>query len=449
MATIVFSRSSASTVWASANGCVASHTYKIQVQSSNGTWYDKVTGLVGSTSYTKSFSVDSASSYSARLWDVTILGVGATGTIPEWETEKDVTVRVYNYLNGSNTLTDGSYTGQEGSSFSIQAAGTQYQSYVSVYTFQYFTLSSEDYDMNHSARDPIKITSGLRVRVYWRSDAYPYSTFVYVDGSSVQQYGIVDNSDSRVRVSDTQGYKDYSASYDFQYATKNGGTTEYTYYSQIPLEAESTTVIRLYFKTKPKAVKPTISSISTTNTTATVYWSKNGGSYGSWYLYYGTSTSSMKSAGQITSSPKTITGLSADTAYVFYIQNTVSSSDTARSDYASATTKSNIGYFAWTSDDSSKIRAGQPVTNLTASAWNNLISKVSACGGSSSSIYSASSGSRITANHFNTARNAISGLSGAGSTPSSVTAGSSKVLASLFISLKEALNRAISYKNST
>lgn len=448
MPTIVFSRSSASTVWASASGCVASHTYKIQVYG-NGSWWDKVTGLSGSTSYTKSFSVDSANSYSARLWDVTISGSTATGTIPEWETENDVTVDIYNYLNGKNTLTDGSYTGQKGSSFSIQTAGTQYQSYVQIYTFQYFTLSSESYDTNHSARDPIKITTGLRVRVYWRTDTYPYSTFVYVDGSSVKQYGIVDNSDSRVRVSDMQGYADYSSSYDFQYATKNGGTTEYAYYSQIPLETGSTTVIRLYFKTKPKAVKPTISSISTTNTTATVYWSKNGGSYGSWYLYYGTSTTNMQSAGQITSSPKTITGLSAGTAYVFYIQNTVSSSDTARSDYASATTKSNIGYFAWTSDDSSKIRAGQPVTNLTASAWSNLISKVGACGGSSNSIYSAFSGSRVTANHFNTARNAISGLSGAGSTPSSVTAGSSKVLASLFISLKEALNRAISYKNST
>lgn len=448
MTTIVFSRSSSSTVWASAGGCVASHTYKIQVYG-NGSWQDKVTGLSGSTSYTKSFSVDSASSYSARLWDVTILGVGATGTIPEWDTAKDVTVKIYNYLNGKNTLTNGSYTGQKGSSFSIQAAGTQYQSYVSVYTFQYFTLSSESHGTHHGARDLIEIESGLTVNVYWRTDTYPYSTFVYVDGSSVKQYGIIDSSDSKVRVSDTQGYADYSGTYDFQYATKNGGTTEYAYYSQIPLETGSTTVIRLYFKTKLKALKPTISSISTTNTTATVYWSKNGGSYGTWYLYYGTSTANMQSAGQITSSPKTITGLSAGTAYVFYIQNTVSSSDTARSDYTSVTTKSNIGYFAWTSDDNSKIRAGQPVTNLTASAWSNLISKVDACGGSSSSIYSASSGSRITANHFNTARNAISGLSGAGSTPFSVTAGSSKVLASLFISLKEALNRAISYKNST
>ena len=448
MATIVFSRSSASTVWASANGCIASHTYKIQVYG-NGSWWDKVTGLVGSTSYTKSFSVDGPGSYSARLWDVTILGVGATGTIPEWNTAADVKVMIYNYLNGSNTLTDGSYTGQEGSHFSIQAAGTQYQSYINEYTFQYFTLSSEGYGTHHSARDVIEIESGLCVRVYWRTDTYPYATYVYVDGSLVKSYGIVDNSDYRVRVSDTRGYQDYSGSYDFQYATANGGSTEYAYYSLIPLDTESTTAIRLYFKTKPKAVKPTISSVSTTTTTATVYWSKNGGSYGNWYLYYGTSTSNMRSAGQITSSPKTITGLSAGTAYIFYIQNTVSSSDTARSDNASATTKDSIGYFAWTSDDSSKISAGQPVKNITASAWNNLINKVSACGGSSGSIYSASSGSRITANHFNSMRNAISGLSGSGSVPSGVTSGSSKVLASLFIGLKEAINRAISYKNST
>ena len=451
MATIVLSRSNASTVWAGANGCIASHTYKIQVYG-NGSWWDKVTGLVGRTSYTESFSVDSANSYSARLWDDTIKAQAASGTIPKWETEKDVTVQIYNYLNGKNTLTNGSYTGQEGSSFSIQTAGTQYQTYVKIYTFQYFTLSSESFGTHHSARDPIKITDGLRVHVYWRSDTYPYSTFVYVDGSYVKQYGIVDNSDSKVRVSDMQGYKDYSASYDFQYATKNGDTTEYAYYSQIPLTTESTTVIRLYFKTKPKAVKPTISSISTTNTTATVYWSKNGGSYGSWYLYYGVSTSNMKSAGQITSSPKTITGLSAGTAYVFYIKNIVSSSDTAHSDYISATTKSNIGYFAWTNDDATNIKPGQPVKKLTASAWQNLIAKVAACGGSTASIPTASSGTKITANHFNQMRNAISGLTGAGSVASSVTSGESKVLASLFANattaLKEAINRAISAKNN-
>ena len=78
MASIIFSRLSESRVSARATGCVASHTYNIQVYG-NGSWWDKVTGLSGSTSYTRSFSVDTGDSYRARLWDTTILGVGATG----------------------------------------------------------------------------------------------------------------------------------------------------------------------------------------------------------------------------------------------------------------------------------------------------------------------------------------------------------------------------------
>ena len=86
MASIIFTRLSETRVSARITGCVASHTYSIQV-SGNGSWWDKVTGLSGSTSYTRSFGVDTGDSYSARLWDKTILGVGATGTIPEWTPE--------------------------------------------------------------------------------------------------------------------------------------------------------------------------------------------------------------------------------------------------------------------------------------------------------------------------------------------------------------------------
>ena len=130
----------------------------------------------------------------------------------------------------------------------------------------------------------------------------------------------------------------------------------------------------------------------------------------------------------------------------------MSSSDKANSDYATAATKSAIEYFAWTSNDTANIKAGQPIKNITASAWQNLIAKVAACGGSTASIPSASSGTRITANHFNQMRNAISNLTGAGSVVSSVTSGTSRILATLFANastaLKEAINRAISAKNN-
>lgn len=112
-------------------------------------------------------------------------------------------------------------------------------------------------------------------------------------------------------------------------------------------------------------------------------------------------------------------------------------------------TKKAIPYFSWTTDDATKIAPGQPVRNITASAWNDLISKIAACGGDSNSVYTAYPGSTITANHFKSMRNGISGLAGAGDVPPDVTAGTSKILASLFIGLKNAINRAISYKNST
>ena len=375
MASIAFSRSSESTVWFTASGCETSHTYRVQVRGSNGTWYDKTSDLFGSTSYTKSFSVDTGNSYSARLVDdTTSLTVVATGTIPAWEYDEEETVRILNYLDSSyGDLADGSYTGKIDSSFSIMASGTQYQTYVRQYDFLYYTLSSESYRYQYGTGSPITITKGLQVRVYWKS--------------------------------------------------------------------------------KIKPVKPTITNVSTTNTKATISWTSNGGSGsdGYWVLFYGLTQSNMAQTGHLANSKDVlITGLEPGRMYLFYIRHYISKTgEFEQSDTVTVSTKENIGFFEWTNDDANKIRAGQAVKNITASAWNNLISKVSACGGSSGSIYSASSGSRITANHFNTARNAISGLSGAGSIPSGVTAGSSKVLASLFISLKEALNRAISYKNST
>lgn len=531
MASIQFSRSNATTVWATATNCATNHTYTIQVYS-GGTWWDKVTNLYGSTSYTKSFSVNGSGSYSARLWDETIHGVAATGSIPEWETSKDVTVIIKNYLNSTTALIDGSYTGQANTSFSITAPGTQYQTYANQYTFQYYTLSSENYSRNHSANEPIFIKDGLQVRVYYKSISYPYTTYVYIDGSLVRTTQNTTNTESKVRISDlaaytayadaydfqyakvgdssveyasyslinlTQGsmtyiylyfvkklypytiyiyidgtagptttnttntessvlisslpaYINYAADYDFQYATVVGLSGQYNADSRITLTSGSTTGIRLYFKSRIRSVEPIISSVTTTSTTATINWSKNGGTEGVWIIYYGLSSASMASGGYVTSSPATITGLTPGKTYIFYIQNYVSSSDKANSNSVTAATNEAIGYFAWTNDDATNIQSGQPVTNLTASAWQNLIAKVAACGGSTGSIPTASSGTKITANHFNQMRNAISGLTGAGSVASSVTSGTSKVLASLFANattaLKEAINRAISAKNN-
>lgn len=443
-----------------------------------------------------------------------------------------VTVTIYNYLDGSNTLVNGSFTGDINNTFYISASGTQYQTYSQQYEFQYFTLSTQSYNITHDASYPITIKAGLIVRAYYKSIRYPYTAYVYIDGSLARTTQNTTNTESKVRISDlaaytayadaydfqyakvgdssveyasyslinlTQGsmtyislyfvkklypytiyiyidgtagptttnttntessvlisslpaYINYAADYDFQYATVVGLSGQYNADSRITLTSGSTTGIRLYFKSRIHSVEPIISSVTTTSTTATINWSKNGGTEGVWIIYYGLSSASMASGGYVTSSPATITGLTPGKTYIFYIQNYVSSSDKANSNSVTAATNEAIGYFAWTNDDATNIQTGQPVTNLTASAWQNLIAKVAACGGSTGSIPTASSGTKITANHFNQMRNAISGLTGAGSVASSVTSGTSKVLASLFANattaLKEAINRAISAKNN-
>lgn len=443
-----------------------------------------------------------------------------------------VTVPIYNYLDGSNTLVNGSFTGDINNTFYISASGTQYQTYSQQYEFQYFTLSTQSYNITHDASYPITIKAGLIVRAYYKSIRYPYTAYVYINGSLARTTQNTTNTESKVRISDLAAYTAYADAYDFQYAKVGDSSVEYASYSlinltrgsmtyislyfvkklypytiyiyidgtagptttnttntessvlisslpayinyaadydfqyatvvglsgqynadsRITLTSGSTTGIRLYFKSRIRSVEPIISSVTTTSTTATINWSKNGGTEGVWIIYYGLSSASMTSGGYITSSPATITGLTPGKTYIFYIQNYVSSSDKANSNSVTAATNEAIGYFAWTNDDATKIQTGQPVTNLTASAWKNLIAKVAACGGSTGSIPTASSGTKITANHFNQMRNAISGLTGAGSVASSVTSGTSKVLASLFANattaLKEAINRAISAKNN-
>ena len=443
-----------------------------------------------------------------------------------------VTVPIYNYLDGSNTLVNGSFTGDINNTFYISASGTQYQTYSQQYEFQYFTLSTQNYNTAHDASYPIKIKAGLIVRAYYKSIRYPYTAYVYINGSLVRTAQNTTNTESKVRISDLAAYTAYADAYDFQYANVGDSSIEYASYSlinltrgsmtyislyfvkklypytlyiyidgtagptttnttntessvlvsslfadtqyaidydfqyatveglsgqynansRITLKSGSITGIRLYFKSKIRSVEPIISNVTTTSTTATINWSKNGGTEGVWVIYYGLSSASMTSGGYITSSPATITGLTPGKTYIFYIQNYVSSSDKANSNSVTAATNEAIGYFAWTNDDATNIQPGQPITNLTASAWKNLIVKVAACGGSTGSIPTASPGTTITANHFNQMRNAISGLTGAGSVASSVTSGKSKVLASLFANattaLKEAINRAISAKNN-
>lgn len=307
-----------------------------------------------------------------------------------------------------------------------------------------FTGSYKSLDVTYDRR--IKV--GATLTLY-----YPYTQRVYIDGAFIEQDTRSDNTNSQVTIASLslyQRYIGYSSDYEFQYALVGASSTQYGANSTVTLTASTETTIYLYFQRKIKSVAPVVSSVSTTRRTATVSWSKNGGQYGSWILYYGASTSSMQST-TVTASPVTVSGLSPGQTYTFYVRNSVSSSDYKDSNSVSATTLSLIGTFAWTSSDGTLIAQGQPIKNLTASAWSTLINKVSACGGATAAIPTAAPSAKITESHFNQMRNAILNLTGAGSITDSVSSGSTVIKATMFanhdLSLKNAINRAIANRN--
>lgn len=307
-----------------------------------------------------------------------------------------------------------------------------------------FTGSYTSLDVTYDRR--IKV--GATLTLY-----YPYTQRVYIDGAFIEQDTRSDNTNSQVTIASLslyQRYIGYSSDYEFQYALVGASSTQYGANSTVTLTASTETTIYLYFQRKIKSVAPVVSSVSTTRRTATVSWSKNGGQYGSWILYYGASTSSMQST-TVTASPVTVSGLSPGQTYTFYVRNSVSSSDYKDSNSVSATTLSLIGTFAWTSSDGTLIAQGQPIKNLTASAWSTLINKVSACGGATAAIPTAAPSAKITGSHFNQMRNAILNLTGAGSITDSVSSGSTVIKATMFanhdLSLKNAINRAIANRN--
>lgn len=307
-----------------------------------------------------------------------------------------------------------------------------------------FTGSYTSLDVTYDRR--IKV--GATLTLY-----YPYKQVVYIDGVYAEEETRSDNTNNQVTISNLalyQRYIGYSSDYEFQYARVGSSSTQYASYETVTLTASTTTTIYLYIQRKNRSVAPVVSGVSVTRRSASISWSKNGGQYGSWVLYYGISESSMQSIA-VTSSPAVVSGLSPGQTYIFYVQNYVSVSDSKNSNSVSSTTLSLIGEFAWTSSDATYIVKGQPVKNLTASAWSTLIGKVAICGGTTSAIPSASAGTRITAAHFNQMRAAIMSLSGSGGIAEAVSSNITSIQATMFAnnstSLKNAVNRAIAYQN--
>lgn len=125
--------------------------------------------------------------------------------------------------------------------------------------------------------------------------------------------------------------------------------------------------------------------------------------------------------------------------------------------YAEITaTKSVIDLFYWqnASWDAANIKKGQPISNLTATRWNNLMAKIQELAEAEGDSYSysrVSSGATIYASSFNGVRAAISNRTGYGTLPATQSKGDS-VKAALFEgsgSLKSAINAAINHYNNS
>lgn len=119
-------------------------------------------------------------------------------------------------------------------------------------------------------------------------------------------------------------------------------------------------------------------------------------------------------------------------------------------------TKTLIDLFYWQNSawDTANIKAGQPISNLTATRWNNLMAKIQELAEAEGGSYSysrVSSGAAIYASSFNAVRTAISNRTGYGTLPATQSKGNS-VKAALFEgsgSLKSAINAAINHYNNS
>lgn len=319
-------------------------------------------------------------------------------------------------------------------------AGT-YQFYVHIYAPGQSPQNSDTNVVSYT-------TQAQTVRVLVKN--YLFGGTELTDGSYT---GYVDGI-FYITYSGTQ-YQTYSVTYEFQYFRMSSDGYQGSYKADKEITISEGLEIHAYYKTRIAPVKPTITNISVTRSSAAVSWSGNGGdgTTGYWTLFYKTAAGVYTEYGRISSSPVTVTGLAPGTTYYFKVRHTVNSSY-LESEETFATTKALIGSFTWTANDAYYIAAGQPIANITAAAWNTLRERVGACGGSMAYIPAATSGSAISTNHFNQMRTAIAGLNGAGTvTPTVYTSAMTPYRAAQFANdsaaLKEAINRAIAAQNAT
>ena len=180
------------------------------------------------------------------------------------------------------------------------------------------------------------------------------------------------------------------------------------------------------------------------------YWGMALSTDGVSVAVYGNGTSDSLSANSTCTT--TFSGLSANTTYYVLLYNTDDvTSEWSGSIGSVSTKKSPISAFSWTSNDAANIVSGNSPSMITAAKWNELGSKISDVsvrnGSGSVSFTQVVKGQRITHNLFNEANAGIGNLVGHGVLPENQSKGN-RMLASLFIMLKTAINNAITYSNN-
>lgn len=341
-----------------------SYAFRVYYSGPNGSgdWRDPTSGTtrVNSTSYRislNSLNMDTAGTYSfyVNVWDAatntntttntaTKTVTGGGGSITRTHYARCGTgvsqFKIYNKIITSTSST--SFTCSEDT---MTISGISCKSgYGSPYTMAYNTKASPS-DWNAGSKtissyETIDATFTRRITISASEETvyYPYTQYVYLDGSYLRSATNSSNTSSSVLVSSLPAYTAYKDTYKFDYATANG--RNYASSAYISLTAGSTTSIYLYFLTKSNAVKPTVRISSVTENSITVSWDKNGGGAGTWRLYYSTKASSSSFAlyGSYSGTIATVTGLSPNTTYYFYVENYVSSNDSQKSTIVTGTT---------------------------------------------------------------------------------------------------------------
>lgn len=359
-----------------------------------------------------------------------------------------------NYLNQSGTET-------------VEARTSFYPTKVAPGSITYGGVAYYEYgDINGNKDIAYPITSNITIKWYYRRPSVTYYLRYDYNYDNKGQFTWSSQSSRTGSASFTvtslvptrDGYDFLGWAWD-----KNAAAAELLDGATVILTTTTDATLYAVWKAKKslKAPSGTIQSCEREYNTLTItveltaalekgYWGMALSTDGVSVAVYGNGTSTDLSVNSTCTT--TFSGLSANTTYYVLLYNTDDVTSIWSGSIGSVSTKkSPISAFAWTSNDAVNIVSGNSPSLITAAKWNALgskISEVSSRNGSGSvSFTPVVKGQRITHDLFNEVNAGIGNLSGHGGLPENQSKGN-RVLASLFIALKTAINNAITYSNN-